>query len=125
MANPKPTNPIKPGERRAAGKQRQLKDRFFDYVGDLPKGVYPWEIIQSAITADDCKPKEKIQGAAILGNWIMKESEVNIEVNANTVVIDDVESRIQEMLKTQEELDQEAEDQESAGSTTEYEEEDE
>lgn len=119
--------PIQKGQKNhpMLNKQKALVDRFHNYMGDLPEGVYPWELIQDAITEEGCPLTEKIKGATILGNWIIKDTPVNIEVNAETAIIDNTEQRIRELLKTQDELDAEAELQEeleSSGNEEQYEE---
>lgn len=100
--------PFKPGENGNRNKKRIVVDKFHNWLGDLPDGVYPWELIQDAITDKECPINEKIKGAAIIGNWVLKDDSVNIDVNAETVVIDGVEERIKELLKTQDEVDTEA-----------------
>lgn len=104
--------PIQKGQKNHPGlnKRKTLVDKFYNFMGDLPDGVYPWELIQGAITDENCPKPEVIKGAAILGNWIIKESETNVEVNAKQVVIADTEQRIRDMVKTQEELDAEAQE---------------
>ncbi|MCX8289107.1 hypothetical protein [Enterobacter pseudoroggenkampii] len=107
--------PIKKGENHLQSRQRRLIDRMFKYAGDLPDGVYPWEVLQGIAVDPEVPTNERIKAASKFGDWIVKETNTQVEVNAAQVVINDVESRIKDLLKTQEEIDAEASAEQSEG----------
>lgn len=113
--NPKSLNNLKPiykGDKRPSIPHRTLVDKMQKYVLGLEDGAQPWEIL-GGISQDTTIPEtERIKAASKLGDWAIKDTSAGVEINAQQVIVDDVESRIRDMLKTQEELDaeQEAED---------------
>ena len=113
--NPKSRNnliPVKLGDKRVGTPHRNLVDRMQKYVLGLKEGAQPWEILGAIAQDETIPPSERIKAGAKLGDWAIKDTSSGVEINAQQVIIEDAESRIREMLKTQEELEaeQEAED---------------
>lgn len=99
---------FKPGNKARQGKGvKEFKDDFFAFMGGLPPGVKPWEIIHQVTTAEDCTPDNKIKGSAILMKYTLETNESNIEINADKLEINNIDDRIRDMIKTPEEIEAE------------------
>ncbi|EJY3122524.1 hypothetical protein OGA32_000106 [Salmonella enterica] len=110
MANPniyKHAVKFKPGNKANKNSSRVFKDDFFKFMGEIPHGVKPWEIVHQVITDPECTPDNKLKGSNILMTHAFKDEGVNIEVNAEQVHVTDIDERIKDMLKSQKELEAE------------------